>query len=151
MFYFPDKIVLVVENDSIGARMDGINDCCLVDANIPCSLDFKKSAAGGFDNRVRTDAKVTIPWSEDNWDTFQIGAEFIIARLKKTAWVVQDVDLQEGVFGGAQMLELRCTRKAAQLPQVGEASKRHSLANRKAKINRPGGPYGPGTGPGLMQ
>lgn len=147
MFYMPDKITLLVEATDAQARFSGPSSDCLKDANIPCTIDFKKSAAGDLDNRVRTDAIVVVELSPSNEQAFRIGAEFVVARLKNMFFRVMDVDIAEGVFGGAGTIEMRCIRKNGQLVGVEKASVRQQLAAKIASKNRPGGRIGPGTGP----
>lgn len=147
-FYFPDKITLLVEHNDAQARFAGPSENCLKEANVPCSIDFKKSAAGDLDKRVRTDAKVTVPMNDHNFQMFRVGAEFAIARLKGTLWEIADVDIQEGVFNSAGILEMRCIRKNGQLPKTDEGSVKQRLAAMKASKNNPVAGI-PGTGPGL--
>ena len=149
MFYLPDKIILLVESTDATARFAGPSSECLKEANVPCTIDYKKSAAGDLDKRVRTDAKVIVPFNPANFQMFKIGAEFAIARIPNTLWEIADVDIQEGVFNNAQTMELRCIRKNGHLPQTGEGSVRQRLAAIKASKNNPVAGI-PGTGPGLL-
>jgi hypothetical protein len=142
MFYFPDKITLAVVSQDVAARFNGASSNCVVEANIPCSIDFKKSATGEANRRVQTDAKVIVHWTEGNQDLFQIGAQFLIDRLKNVFWEVLAIDEHEGVFGCARTLELRVVRKPGQMVASGTASVRQELARMKASVNRPGGPTG---------
>lgn len=150
MFYYPDKIILLIESSDAAARFQGPSDACIKDANIPCSIDWKKSAAGDFSKRVRTDALVTVALNDSNMHAMKIGAEFVIQRFKGISFEIMDVDISEGVFGGVGMLTLRCIRKSGQWPVAGSGTVREALAKHKAKHNRPGGPVGPGVGPGQL-
>lgn len=144
MFYFNDKIILAVESSDVTARFNGVSSRCLLDANIPCSIDFKKAAVGEVNRRVTTDALVTVPYVDSHAEFFQVGAQFVVERLKGLFWEVLSVDIHEGVFGGAPTLELKCARRTGELPISGEGSIRQTLAARKAAIGRPGAPTGPG-------